>query len=134
MRKLTVVVVVLALAAGITSANAEKKQSISRNLANTICQGRDSCISCYDQQCDHGHSVDCPKKGNCTLVTWIVAPPKHILNLRIQTIGRTKAAAPQSKIPGGGILDDGRGLGSQSPAATTGSPVGGGAPPAPMLK
>jgi hypothetical protein len=111
MRKLSVVVV-LALAAGITSANAEKKQSINKNLAKTICQGRDSCISCYDQQCDHGHSVECPKGKSCSLTTWIVTPPKRLLDSKIPTVYQNKATAavlkkieamsvsPAAKMPG----------------------------------
>jgi hypothetical protein len=115
MWKLTVVVV-LALAAGIAGANAEKKQSITLKEAKKICGGGTSCGWCHDQKCDHGYEVEC-KNDKCTKTTWIGTPPKHI-----PTIGLNKAAAPQRKMPGGGILEGGSGFGGQGPAAA-GSPL-----------
>ncbi len=113
MWKLTTVVV-LALAAGTTGANAEKKVSITVAEAKKICQSNDaspSCGLCLDRQCDHGYHVSC-EGTKCTKETWVRTPSK-----KLPTVG---------KMPDGGILDTGPSAGGNSPAA-----AGASAPSAP---
>jgi hypothetical protein len=108
MRKL-IAVVVLALAAGSFSANAEKTTVVtisSADVKKKCGAGSTYCGECLDRKCNTLVTYEC-KDNKCTKTTTTAAKRNP-----------NNGAATGSKILEGGLLGTRTGFGSNSPAAT----------------